>query len=447
MTMKKIIQLQIKNNQKQSLWYRLDTSAKIYPAIESAREPSVFRVSMRLVEKVDGDILLQALNDIKKRFPYFNVHLHKGFFWDYLEENKNRLLIWHDTPSPCERLYWKTNNGYLYKVKYYDNNIAAEFFHVLTDGYGGMEFLKCLVHRYLFLKGKVGEKLEGIMDIDQTPDPDEYEDAFLKALEMEKNIPEEKKRTLFAKSTTFHAKDKLVPMNMYYVATGVVSVDEIKKLAKKYGATITQLLTALYMEAMLLLQAEQEKNKARHKSLAIEIPVNMRKYYPINSMRNFSLFIIPSINPRSIDSFEDIVSRVKEFTAAHLTHQHLVTMIKDNCSIATDIFIKHVPMFVKNLVIRYINNTAGKTQFSGTISNLGLIKLPEEMEKHVENVQFLVGSSPQIKRSCSVSGYKGRLYISFGRAIKDSYVERHVFTRLVRYGVKVKVKSNYGGGN
>jgi NRPS condensation-like uncharacterized protein len=424
-------------------WYRLDTSAKIYPAIESARDPAVFRVSMRLNEKVDEDTLRIAAEDVKKRFPYYNVHLHKGLFWDYLEPNKNDILIWHDTPSPCERLYRRTNNGYLYKIKYFDKNIAVEFFHVLTDGYGAMEYLKCLVHRYLYLKGKLSEKLQGIIDIDEKPHPDEYEDAFLKALELGKNIPDNKDRTLFAKSSTFHIKDKLVPMNMYYMVTGVVNVLDIKTVAKKYDATITQLLAALYIEALILLQDKQVKNKADHKNAAIEIPVNMRKYYPINSMRNFSLFVIPTVNPREIAEFEDIISAVKEFMAEHLTHEHLVSMVKDNCSIASNKIIKHVPMWVKNFVISYLSNTAGKMQFSGTISNIGLIRLPGEMQKLVENVQFMVGASPIIKRSSAVSGYKGKIYISFGRSVRDSSVERHIFTRLVKMGVRVKVKSNY----
>ena len=430
---------EVKPDEKQ--WYKLDTSAKIYPAIESARDTSVFRVSMRLSKKVDPETLLQALKDIKHRFPYYNVHLHKGLFWTYLERNDNELLIWHDTPSPCERLYRRTNNGYLYKVKYHDNNIAVEFFHVLTDGYGGMEFLKCLVHRYLFLCGDVPEILPGIINIHDKPKVEESEDAFIKALESERDIP--KQRTLFAKSVTFHAKDKLVPMNMYYVVTGVVSLEDIKKLAKQYEATITQLICALYMEAMLLLQAKQVRNKRHHKNIAIEIPVNMRRYYPIDAMRNFSLFVIPSIDPREIEKFEDIIDKVKEFMCDKLSHKHLVTMIKDNCSLASDIFIRIVPMAIKHLVIRYINNTKGKTQFSGTISNLGPINLPPQMQEHVENIQFLIGSSPQVKRSCSVSGYKDKLYISFGRSVESAYVEQHVFTRLVKSGIKVSMKHNY----
>ncbi len=441
--MKNLSEKKITNLEQELGWYRLDTSANIYPAIESPRDPAVFRVSMRINEMVDEKTLNQAAHDIKKRFPYYNVHLHQGLFWNYLEPNDNDIIIWNDTPSPCERLYRRTNNGYLYKIKYYNKNIAVEFFHVLTDGYGAMEYLKCLVHRYLFLRGFVPEKLNGVIDIDEAPHKDEYEDAFIKALDMEKDIPDDKDRTLFAKSSTFHIKDKLVPMNMYYVVTGVADMYDMKTAAKKYNATVTQLLAALYIEALILLQDKQVKSKGDHKNCAIEIPVNMRKYYPINSMRNFSLFVIPTVDPREVEDLGDIVEKVKEFMAEHLTHKHLVSMVKDNCALAKNKVIKHVPVWIKHYVISYLNNTAGKMQFSGTISNLGLIRLPEEMQKLVEDVQFLVGASPISKRSSAVSGYKGKIYISFGRSVKDASVERYIFTQLVKMGVRVKVKSNY----
>ncbi len=432
------------NNSSQDIgWYRLDTSANIYPAIESPRDPAVFRISMRINEKVDEETLKKAAHDIRKRFPYYNVHLHKGLFWNYLEPNENDILIWNDTPSPCERLYRRTNNGHLYKIKYYDQNIAVEFFHVLADGYGATEFAKCLVHRYLYLRGKLPEKLSGIIDIDETPDKQEYEDAFLDVLEREENIPDDKDRTLFAKSHTFHTKDRLVPINMYYVVTGVADMSDMKAAAKKYNATVTQLLAALYIEALILMQDKQVKNKNDHKNVAVEIPVNMRKYYPIKSMRNFSLFVIPSVDPREVHSLEDIVAKVKEFMQEHLTHEHLLSMVKDNCSIAKNKLIKHVPVWIKHYIISYLSNTSGKMQFSGTISNLGLIRLPSEMEELVENVQFLLGANPISRRGSAVSGYKGNIYISFGRSVKDSSIERHIFTSLVKMGVKVEVKSNY----
>ena len=122
MIIRKYVNMYKKNNNKN--WYPLDTSAKIYPAIESLKDPAIFRISMTLTETIDDVILLKALENIRHRFPYYNVHLKKGVFWNYLQENDNDLIVWSDTPSPCGRIYPILNNGFLYKVKYYKNNIA-----------------------------------------------------------------------------------------------------------------------------------------------------------------------------------------------------------------------------------------------------------------------------------------------------------------------------------
>lgn len=424
-------------------WYKLDTSAKIYPAVESTRNPEIFRITMQLSIKIDEDILLRALKQIKKRFPYYNVHLKKGLFWYYIQQNDKELIVWPDTPSPCEKLYPIFNNGYLYRVKFFENNLSVEFFHVLTDGTGALEFLKTLVHQYLVLNGKIDGKSPGIINVDERPTKEESEDAFLKAYEADKDEPvSESKRTLFGGNKMFQIRDKLLPMGIYKVITGIASMSELKRVSKKFDATVTELLASLYIEALVYLQAQQIRNKKKHKNVSVQVPVNMRKFYRYRCMRNFSLFVIPTVDPRKINHFADIVSKVKDFMKRHLTHEHLITMIRDNCSLTKHNVIKYIPLDIKNLVIRYINNTMGASQFSGTLSNLGLVKLPDEMAEYVKSMNVVLGSSPHIKCTCGVVGYNDNVYISFGRNVKEAAIERHVFTRLIKMGVRVKLKSN-----
>lgn len=431
------------SNNNTTEWFKLDVSAKIYPSLESVRNPAVFRISMQMYDKVDEKILLQALEKMKSRFPYYQVQLRMGLFWYYIERNDRKMIVWPDTPSPCERLNPTFNNGFLYRVKYYKNNIALECFHVLTDGYGGLEFLKCLVHQYLLLTNKVSGKSKGIIDIGEDPQDEEFKDAFLSAQEKIKEAASAKtKRTLFGSGKVFKIKDKLLPLGINKVITGILSIVELKDVSKKYDATVTQLLVSLYIEALIQLQVRQERNLKKHKDIAIQVPVNMRKYYPYRCMRNFSLFIIPRVSPSKIENFYDIVKNVKAFMQEHLTIEHLNTMIKDNCELATNKLIQCVPLGLKNLVVKYINNTMGSSQFTGTISNLGLVRLPDEMSVHVKNVSFVVGTSHNDKCTCGVMGYNDCINISFSRNIKDTYIERHVFRRLVELGVKVTLKSN-----
>ena len=66
-------------------WYPLETSAKIYPAIISPRQPSVFRLSCTFNEEIDPDILQTALNVTITRYPGFCMTLKRGAFWFYFE--------------------------------------------------------------------------------------------------------------------------------------------------------------------------------------------------------------------------------------------------------------------------------------------------------------------------------------------------------------------------
>ena len=420
-------------------WYKLDVSATIYPAVESRRFSGVFRVSMELDEKIDEDLLLEALKNIRTRFPYYQVHLKTGLFWHYLEQNEKDLVVWPDTPSPCERINPSFNNGYLYRVMYYQNHIAVEFFHVLTDGYGGMEFLKCLVHQYLQLSGKVKGNLENIMDIEKNPNEEESKDAFWDVLDKNKDSNIEDKRTLFGSEKVFKINNKLMPLGMDKVVTGVVSMKELKELSEKRNATVTQLLAALYIEAIIHKQAKQKPNLKKHKAIGIQIPVNMRKYYPSRCMRNFSLFVIPKVKPSEISTFDGIIIKVKDFMQEALGIRHLNTMIKDNCKLAGNKLVQHMPIEIKNLAIKYIYHNLG---YSGTLSNIGLVRLPKEVAKHVKSANFVIGTSPGDKCICSVLGYNDNVYITFNRNIKDALIERHVFRRLVEMGVNVNIKSN-----
>lgn len=432
------------HKEKKVSWYRLDTSAKIYPALESPENPTIFRVSMTLQENIDETILLKALTLIKPRFPYYNVHLKTGIFWNYLEHNDNPFRLWPEIPFPCERLYRIYNNGYLYLVRIYKKRIIVEFSHVLTDGSGAMEFLKTLVTHYLILTGKLLTVPEGIMNIHESPAEEEFQDAFLKVMELEKDRIKKStgQRTLFNKSTVFKIRDKFLPLGKYHIITGIIPLDDLKSIAKRYQVKITELLGALYIEALIHIQHEQVKNKSKHKPIGLEIPVNMRSLYPIKSMRNFSLFVVPRTDPTRIYTFEDITQLLKSYMKTHITKDHLFPMVRDNCGLGENKFLKYTPVNIKNFVIQYLSNTQGHSQFSGIISNLGPIQLADELKEHIDEVGVLLGRSYHSLTGCAVLGYKQNIHINFGRVNKEPFIEKHMFRRLVELGAHVKIRSN-----
>ena len=137
----------------------LDNSAIIYPPTVARFNTHVFRISMDLAVKVVPERLLTALEHVLERFPYFAVSLHQGFYWYYFLPNHRPLAVYPDESYPCGYLHRKRGaNGYLFKVRYTESRVVVEYFHALTDGTGGLVFLKSLVAEYLRLSGRhIGE--------------------------------------------------------------------------------------------------------------------------------------------------------------------------------------------------------------------------------------------------------------------------------------------------
>lgn len=52
---------------------------------------------------------------------------------------------------PCRFIRQNKNRNYLFRVTYYKSRINLEVFHVLTDGMGGINFLRELTYQYLRL--------------------------------------------------------------------------------------------------------------------------------------------------------------------------------------------------------------------------------------------------------------------------------------------------------
>ena len=133
-------------------WDRLDNTAHLFPVIAGEDMTNVYRISVTLKEPVIGATLQKALDMLLPKFDGFNVRLRQGIFWYYFEENgKPAPEVKEESFYPCRYIRPNRNNSYLFRVTYYKCRINLEVFHVLTDGMGGLNFLKELTYQYLRL--------------------------------------------------------------------------------------------------------------------------------------------------------------------------------------------------------------------------------------------------------------------------------------------------------
>ena len=126
---------------KQTLrWVRLDNAAKIYPAARRKNWSNLFRQSVTLTEAVDVPVLQQALEVTVKRFPSIAARLRKGAFWYYLQQVEAAPQISEEHSYPLVFMDRAEMRRCALRVIAYENRIAVEFFHSLTDGTGALIF-------------------------------------------------------------------------------------------------------------------------------------------------------------------------------------------------------------------------------------------------------------------------------------------------------------------
>jgi NRPS condensation-like uncharacterized protein len=416
-------------------WMMLDNAAKIYPAAKSKRTPAMFRLSMELSEDIDKDILQLALDRTLNRMPGFSQHLKSGLFWYYLEHQNDSPDVCEDANNPCVYLDTKANKNFLVRVRYYKRKIAAEFFHVLTDGTGGLCFLKTLVAEYLSIKYDVNiPRNSEILDCEESAKASELEDSFLK---YSRSVKKSRKE-----SPAYHISGTREEVGVIHITTAIMSLHEIRYKAMEYGATVNEFLTSVLIMAIYSIQQEENNIMSRNKPVKVCVPVNLRKYYGSNTLRNFASYVNVGIDPSLGEySLEEIIAIVKHTMALGATEKVLNAKMSTNVSSEKNGVIRALPLIIKNPIMKLIHFLVGDRYNSCTLSNLGLVTLPEEMSQYVQKIDFMLGAG-QNPISCSCIGYEKTVSFNISRTITESVVERLFFTRLVKMGIHTKLESN-----
>lgn len=422
--------------ERQLRWMRLDNAAKIYPAARRRSWNSLFRLSASLKEDIDTVIMQKALEVTVKRFPSIAVRIRHGAFWYYLEEIRNAPPLKSEAAYPMERMPFDDIRKCAFRVICHQNRVAVEFFHSVTDGSGGLVFLKSLLAEYL--TQKYGAKIPntcGVLDRYEPVREEELEDSFLK-----NDGPVSGSRK---EATAYHLKGTMERDGYLNLVTGILDSDQAVALAKRYGVSLTVFLTAVMIDSIIRIQNRTTPNKRHQKPVKVLIPVNLRKMFGSNTLRNFALYITPGIDPRLGDySFEEIIRLVHHQMGLELNDKNMAAKIAANVGAERSLLLKIMPLFIKNLAMKAVFNLVGDRKSSITISNLGLVTLPEEMTEFVERMDFILGEQASCINGCSALSYGGKLYISFLRTVRESEVEREFFCSLRKFGLSVKIESN-----
>lgn len=415
-------------------WFQLDTAANLYPAIVSYRQVSIFRLCCTLTETIDPEILQSALYLTLQRHPSFNVRLKRGAFWNYFENNTNVAKVTEETGSPCQLIELKQNDDFLFRVTWFRNRINLEIFHALSDGGGGLEFLKTLVYYYLNLQGKCISTDGMIRTLETKADSEEIENSFFRYYNPAVNKPQP------PEEKALHIQGKALPMNHLRIVQGIIPVDQTLALARSEQASLTEYLTAvLFKSFFAALPADTDPTAM----VKISIPVNLRNHFPSRTMRNFSFYVYTGIRFQDRElPLDQLIQQVQSQLREMARPENLQPRINPDVSYTQNAAMRIVPLEAKNKLIKQVHRLVGEDLFTCSLSNLGAVQLPESMLPFISQFDFTLSSSERIPTNCSMCSYQNTLVITFVSNIEERTVERTFFRILAEQGLEIKIDSN-----
>lgn len=416
-------------------WYRLDNAAKIYPAVTNAKHASVYRMSAELYEKVNPEMLQTALARTLPRFPTFNVRMKKGLFWYYFEHNPEKVAVsWEKAPI-CRHIDLRETNGYLFRVCYYHSRISLEVFHVLSDGTGALAFLKAIVYNYLLLLGKPVIADESILDGQSWTARSEVEDSFLKYYD-------QKAISSRSEDKAYQIKGTRIASQHVRLTQGILSPAAFKQLAAGCASTVTEYMAALIIDA---IYETQLKGRGSRLPIKISIPVNLRNHLESSTLRNFSSYVNVGMTFGAFAyTFEEILDSVREQLRNDVQKEKLIEKIGANVSAERSPFIRFAPLFLKDIALRTAYNLYGEKLVTTTLSNVGVVSVPESMKNDIKRFDFILGAPELNGLSCAACSFGDSMTISFTRIMEETDIERYFFRFLAKQGLDIIIESNYG---
>ena len=233
----------------------------------------------------------------------------------------------------------------------------------------------------------------------------------------------------------YHIRGHALPHAAVRDLRAVIQMEQIQTVCRRFTCTVTELLTA----AMLWALQEEYRNDPSEKKrsvLKVSVPVNLRPLYDSRTVRNFSSYVNLGVDIKDgYLSFEQLVSAVKAQKAHDLQKEHLEPKIAANVELEEMFIVRMLPLALKHPIIDIINLLHGDRFCSQTLSNMGLVQLPEAMTPYVKDLDFILGRQRGNSGAFSCVGYNGKLYLHMTRKTERNAFEQAFLGKLSSLGI------------
>lgn len=400
----------------------IDNSAILYLALIRKHHTNIFRFTITMTEAILPDLLQEAANRVHHRFPTIFAGFRPGFF-QYSQvpaENPPQVI-----PDPGLLINMTRNEiaRCAYRIYYKDNQIIIEGFHALTDGYGMIASFSTLTAEYLRLRYDMQIPVGyPIFDVMEEPDNAETADSYLNYAD---------RKSLHLPSRYSYQLPGFTPQcGPVHRDTLVYPVSQLLDASRKFGVSITAMLSAVMASSIMELQLKHKGKKLS--PVRIMVPIDLRKIFPSKTLRNFILYALPTMEAAEHGtSIEKLSRSFANQIKTHLKKENLGGIIAYNVNTQNMPLFRILPSSIKCALMRLAYRFFGESNSSLTMTNLGNMALPQEMVPYITSIFMTMMPRVRSPYNCGMYSYNGNFYINLCRFPEKSELHE-IFSKKIQ---------------
>lgn len=395
--------------------FAIDNSSILYLSLIRKDHTNAYRFTMTLKETICPKTLQTAVDRVYRRFPTVIAGFHPGIFHYFQIPAQSPPQVQPD-PGCLITMTREEIRNCAFRVYYHDKQISIEAFHALADGFGAITCFTTLAAEYLRQKyGILIPISETLLDIRHSPALNELEDSYLK----------------YEEGTPLHLPSRFAyqlpggnsTRDMVRTRTLVFPTPKVLEASHAHGVSITALISSVMAASVMEIQ-KQHIPPSHIKPVRIMVPVDLRRMFPSRTLRNFILYVLPTLEPKDHEMpLPILLHSFSNQIQTQIQQDRLASIMAYNVKTQRSWFFQIIPLSVKCALMRLIYRYFGESNSSVTVTNLGNVTLPVEMQSYIETIAVTLTPRVRSPYNCAMISCNGQLSIHISRFPKDSGLE------------------------
>ena len=175
-------------------------------------------------------------------------------------------------------------------------------------------------------------------------------------------------------------------------------------------------------------------------TINVQVPINMRKFYPSETVRNFALYCGIRLPIEKITDSPELIREITGQLVAKASRESMNEMMHSTRNMVNA--LRYIPLAIKTPTARLVYGFLGDGIFSNTLSNLGVVTMPPGYAAHVQSMDFVLGTAITNRASCSMVTFGDAATLSITKQTKDPTFEETLFHLLSKDGVTPHVEGS-----